>query len=296
MDEHTRRVIDEIIEQGRRQARERKAQRLQDRAGPDYGGLFEPAHSSNDSELLPDWTELKVGEIADWIGQQNQRTPPVIFKLEFDAPRVLLDSYMPPAFRADGMRLQHRTDSGTVELRLPKPRGYAARAESASVEAALSLAGRIDEGRRFASAPFEATEVIRADVRSFLPEQELPIVGPGGRVTLYDMGDHIQADVIVRNRASAVKSRWREPPEVSEALRAKLAEQGPSRDIAKIYATLGYFELSKYEAQRWLRPVFLLFVERILVEDARVQWQSTLAEPATTSAEVPLDEGLGSWI
>jgi hypothetical protein len=93
-----------------------------------------------------------------------------------------------------------------------------------------------------------------------------------------------------------VKSRWREPPEVSEALRAKLAEQGPSRDIAKIYATLGYFELSKYEAQRWLRPVFLLFVERILVEDARVQWQSTLAEPATTSAEVPLDEGLGSWI
>lgn len=298
MDEHTLRVINEIIEQGRRQDQQREALRLaQERGsqmGPDYSAVFEHASSSSDKELLSEWTELNVGEIANWTGERFQRTPPVIFKLASDAPRGLLESSMLTSYQAAGMRVQHREDSGTLEVRLPKPL-FMERAESLSIEAALSIAGGIDEGRSFASAPLGATQVVRADVRSFLPEQGLPIIGPGGRVTIYDMGDHIQADVVVRNRTKAVQSQWREASEVNDAVRTKIAEQGPFRDVAKIYGTFGYFESSKYEAQQWLRPAFLFFIERILVEDARVQWQSTLAEPATTSDEVPLDQGLGNW-
>jgi hypothetical protein len=59
----------------------------------------------------------------------------------------------------------------------------------------------------------------------------------------------------------------------------------------------GYFEASKREAQRLLRPVLMLLIEHGQSEESEfdVGWRRLVVEPATELEDAPPGAGLGLW-
>jgi hypothetical protein len=124
---------------------------------------------------------------------------------------------------------------------------------------------------------------------------DVPVIGPGGRVTVARSREGLDVDVVVRRRGRPIASSWRAPTEIA----ATIAGLVP-RERLSVQAAFGYLELSKYEVQRLLRPVFLFLCtggggadeERA---SAAPRWAFVVAEPATTAPDVSLDDGLGHW-
>jgi hypothetical protein len=68
----------------------------------------------------------------------------------------------------------------------------------------------------------------------------------------------------------------------------------PQQAKVRIAAAFGYFELSKYEPQLWLRPAFV-FLLQVSSENPDLAWQDTIVEAATTNSGISSVEDLGSW-
>ena len=111
-------------------------------------------------------------------------------------------------------------------------------------------------------------------------------------MTIYIGGDWMEADIVVRKRSVRITGQWRSTEQI---LRRLPSEVAAGQENIEISANFGYLELSKYEVQAWLRPAFMFVVRNVSTAEDRVPWAYSLAEPATQTTQVSLDEGLGSW-
>ena len=96
---------------------------------------------------------------------------------------------------------------------------------------------------------------------------------------------------MIRGRGLDFSSDWKD---ITDILRRVVELSSATKKIS-ISAKYGYFELSKYELQMVMRPVFV-FVLDGYVEAVRLpSWRQTVVESATYSADISDDEGLGAW-
>ena len=250
-----------------------------------------------------DLPELDWQSMPAWIATIAARHPPAIIKVS-PAPDGKIKDFLAPS----NIGFDRHPDSGLLEIHLPKdqePRELHSRFTDI-----FSLASALDPKRDIVSSPQDVTQTIRAEATTLIGGW--PVVGPGGRLTFYETAKKLHVDVVVRNRIDEIASSWRTAEAIEQDLRTKMAAQGEIDETAKLYGEFGYFELSKFETQNWLRPAFVFVVRRTAEvegaplpaehEDApagprrvTVNWHDTIAVAATTSDEVPLDEGLGSW-
>ena len=243
------------------------------------------------------WHDLTWATLPYWISQMT------VF---FDSPMILQvgapeAGVVNQVSNPTNIYFRHHSASGTLDVRLDQSETHALRQ---SLQTILSLAAAIDPQRRMLSSSQGITDTIGADIATTI--DGWPMVGPGGRITFYDCRDHIDVDLVVRKRIKPILSSWRSPEEIAEDLRIKASRQATLGESSTIYGTLGYFELSKFEAQSWLRPAFLFYVTRSADVEATplegtatrnisVTRSSTVAVAATSSAAIPLEAGLGSW-
>jgi len=148
--------------------------------------------------------------------------------------------------------------------------------------------------RSFYSVETVASQVILAEMQSRLElgDNEVRVIGPGGRITVYRRNRTMEADLVVRKRVGEISSSWRRPEQIVARVLAEIAGQPEGIEVS---CQFGYLEVSKYEAQEWLRPVFLLTFQNAGALEGQVPWQYAVVEPASASLVLPLEEGLGSW-
>lgn len=249
-----------------------------------------------ESQPRDPWRDLTWESLPDWISQMTVSPPPMI--LQVAAPGTgVVNQFLNPT----NIYFRHHSASGTLDVRLRQSENET---WHQSVQTILSLAAAIDPQRRMLSSPQVVTGTIAADITTTI--DGWPMIGPGGRITFYDCRDHIDIDLVVRKRIMSIPSSWRSTEEITEDLRNKASREAALGESFTIYGTLGYFELSKFEAQNWLRPVFLFYVTRsgdveatplegTATRNISVTRSSTVAVAATSNAAVPLEAGLGSW-
>ena len=136
------------------------------------------------------------------------------------------------------------------------------------------------------------TEVPRGGRRS---DGSLPVLGPGGRIVVFGGDRGGSAEVTVRRRLDAKEGFWRDPDEITTRLR--LLYHNNTGPAPLLRGAFGYFELSKYEHQKLMRPVFLFALEQPQDEERGLPgWSTTAVEPATVSSDFTLEEGIDNWI
>ncbi|HYZ75440.1 MAG TPA: hypothetical protein VE641_20335, partial [Chthoniobacterales bacterium] len=125
------------------------------------------------------------------------------------------------------------------------------------------IASQEDRGRSFRRSTAYESDRIVAVYESVLENDNIPVIGPGGRYFVYrnsapedDYGFEI--DLVVRKRLAPLASQWRQTAELFAAVNRQIAERVADEDDLVISAAFGYFELSKYELQTLLRPAFLI--------------------------------------
>ena len=124
----------------------------------------------------------------------------------------------------------------------------------------------------------------------------IEVIGPGGRATAFRGARGMTgADVTIRRRSKAERGTWRRLGEIMRPLEQALGEDFFGMEPT-VRAAFGYFELSKYEAQSLMRPVFLFAIEQ--EQDPEGQWpgfQRIVVSAATTAGDLDNSEGLGMW-
>jgi len=137
--------------------------------------------------------------------------------------------------------------------------------------------------------------IIETKVPESLDSNEyLPVLGAGGRIIFFQTDRGVGAELTIRRRLEPEEARWRDPAEIISRFRW---EYQISRPMPRLRAGFGYFELSKYEFQRLMRPVFIFSLEQSQDEERHLPgWRTTIVEPATTSSEFTLQEGMGNWL
>lgn len=251
------------------------------------------------------WTHLSRHEVGGWVDTVLMRSPPPIWQLAESTSQPKFEYLGASSFRLP----QPRKDSGVWELYMHESEHFVRGALSESVPRAIEDAARqIDERRTYVQRELPDSHVIVAEYSSFLGSgalsvagprgeyEDVPVVGPGGRLTVYRTSRNgergwLQADLVVRPTARPISSSWRP---ASEILRQWEIRYSETPEPLKVSAAFGYFELSKYERQTWLRPALVFDVGQPGSERS-VAWQESLVLPATTSSEISLSEGLGSW-
>jgi hypothetical protein len=173
------------------------------------------------------------------------------------------------------------------------------RKDSSTFGGFLNIAKEQDV-REFQEQIIEPTgsQVILREYQSILKEQDLPVLGPGGRISVFFTASAwLEADIGVRKRLRSVPSQWRQQSEIVQEILRQLSERTLEQNSVRISARLGYFELSKYEPQRWLRPAFVFLLEIVSAVEPGVAWRDTIIAPAatTTETEIALEDGFGSW-
>jgi hypothetical protein len=219
------------------------------------------------------------------------RQPPPIFRLEEPQKRQVLTDIHLGDFNFPYTASQ-RSDSGILEFQFPE----ADRLHDLRPDLAINIARYAERefDRLFYSVETAASQVIVAEMQSrlSLPENEEQVIGPGGRITVYRGNGTMEADLVTRRRVGELSSSWRRPEQIVARILAEVAGQPEGIEVM---CQFGYLEVSKYEAQEWLRPVFLLSFQNKGELEGQVPFQYSVVEPGTTTSELPLEEGLGSW-
>lgn len=263
-----------------------------------YGPRPEPdrdaQHVFAAPKFLPsgEMQKLEIAYLRDWIGHQARRKDLPIYKLAPEVPalalpsgaRALQPSYFPQRLSASGL---WRVVVG------PSP-GLGFEAASASGFQAIRDAGlAVDQRQENPRVSIESSVIVRS-VRSRLKEHDLPVLGPGGHVTAYQHEGELEIDVVVRKRAGAMPATVRPAEEVADFVERRIAGLSPGGPLPRLWAGFGYFELSKYDRQQYLRPAYVVAVT-FPDEDGSTLFSSVLVEPASVSSQIPAAEGLGNW-
>jgi hypothetical protein len=230
---------------------------------------------------------MKVGDIPNWLrSTMAEREPPPIFEVE--PPKLDAES---DRKRFGGLNVQfnRRLDSGLLEIRF---NGIDSRRMVDLAQTTIAIARDEDRERGF-------SELRRVHEGSqFLVSRTsiemLPVLGPGGQVLIQDSEAAFVADITIRKRYAQgmTSEKWIDTELAYRSLAAEFREYPQN---VGIQAWLGYYELSKYDHQSFIRPVFM-FVVRSHDEDPEksyIAWETVRLWPATSNKKVTEREGLG---
>jgi hypothetical protein len=240
---------------------------------------------------------IPAKELGLFVAQQMRLNAPVFWRLVPPLEGVVHFEQVGEAAR--------RADSNTLEVSFPT-----------EVSNAIEVGRRISQEdivRRYAEPEdprnFRVTEGAMPSGVSFELESDVPtddgangtllrVIGPGGRATAFSGVSGLTGlDVTIRRRGRAERGVWRRRNEIMRPLEQVLADEfGAIEDRPTTRAAFGYFELSKYERQILMRPVFLFVIEQD--QDPEGRWpgfQRIVVSPATTAGDFNDSEGLGMW-
>lgn len=234
------------------------------------------------------WAALKGNELESWIGDQLDRRPMPVFELTLPEriPR-LLSSPSPQSMQL----MERRTESGIMELKLRMPEGMSFTTPTVPFLEALLRIARNEDDRTYLHSEFPEAATVVSEIHSRLSSEDLPVIGPGGRVTVYREPGGAQVDFVVRQRAKPIPAVWRQRSDIAEPVRRRIADY----DDVTIHSNFGYYELSKYARQTHLRPAFLFLMDvSVSIEPAsNVTWREQIVVAASTAEGLPATEGLG---
>jgi len=213
------------------------------------------------------WEDLLLAEVGEWSARWMDSAPPpsVLFAPEDDQWRAASD-----LLRNRGLPGE-ATSSGTVQLRGSDP--LTLWSMGLDYLRSTELERQLDEPE------------LRTDEQppKFVARQGLtriaglPSIGPGGRITVYDLPSGPFVDVSVRPLAELRGARgWRDPAGVQAAANGMV---GAARGF-RLRAAFGYSEPSAYEEAGLVRPAFVLVLDG--PEAAGIpHWRVSIAVPAT---------------
>jgi len=234
------------------------------------------------------WSSISKDGLDTWIATQMNRSPLPIFQVSTEAGP--LPKRLPLA--STEVEIERRADSGIIEMRLSALREANVSPDTYQfLQYVLRLAARTDPMRSFEPGRVSQSEAIYVEMRSRVTQFGMPVLGPGGKVTIYREPESLQADIVIRSLLERTPSQWRESSEISRRVRNKTAEH----EHALIQGSLGYFELSKYDQQTWLRPAFVFILDIEFSANRNITWRETIVESATTTTKISDAEGLGAW-
>jgi hypothetical protein len=239
-----------------------------------------------------------------WSGGQDNLTSWALDTLRGQA----LPSYQltdqreqrPPILKMD-LSAMRRSDSGVLDFSIPSRiaatlNDVAGKRESRVVDIIRAVA--LGEDSRKLERVTEpsgsvAAELVSSIESTVVGRNNTSVVGPGGRAIVYRlMNGSLASEVVVRRREGEVASQWKD---IRDILR-RLNEISSHAEALTISATYGYFELSKYELQLLMRPVFIFVIDGHSAVSGAPDWRQTIVEPVTYSARLSDEEGLGAWL
>jgi hypothetical protein len=238
---------------------------------------------------------IRLTELDDWVyDAATGRGDLPIYGLRAPNDLPPLDSIV-ANFRTLGFTAERRRDSGIIEARTQQENN-SRRMSPQVVEAVVSAAS--DEDSREYLHDFDADvppeTLAERQFLSFHTELDsgVPVIGPGGRVSMFRTSTSIWIDITVRQKSATYSSRLRELRNICQPYRDEFAGWEKQVEVEPLF---GYFELSKYETQLFLRPVFVFIFSVSASAEGAVSWQTVRVEPATLRDEIPPRAGLGHW-
>jgi hypothetical protein len=184
---------------------------------------------------------------------------------------------------------QQRPESGALEVRFESDSTI-----TGMTELSLRIALTLDE-RRFSAlealdeeesgAPRDVNRLVTKELWGSI--DEVRSVGPGGRITIYE--SQRRADIVVRHRVRRLGGIWRPPNLVEEAVNDLFGE-GFAPDVT-LRGALGYFEASKFDQQRYLRPAFVFLLDQRPAGEGP-RWRVATVTAATTADNLSVTAGL----
>jgi hypothetical protein len=246
---------------------------------------------------VPVWRNLDNKKlISQWIAACLGRPPLPIFRVQRQEHASPAE-FLRVSEEIPNMFMRRQPVSGIPELRFQLDRDVLDSKVSPQqnfISIAYGIAEREDQ-RIFNDSEVRST-VIRMNLESSLPGVGIPVIGPGGRIIVAAEAGTLTADIVTRKRAEGVASMWRKHDDLESNLLRRIAERSGGHRITELVGTFGYFELSKYERQEWLRPTFLVSVRMCTdseVPGDSIEWADAIVEPASTSPGVEVWDGLG---
>jgi hypothetical protein len=221
------------------------------------------------------WEDLAVHWVGDWAADQRRLT---------DLPPSL--SFGPPTVQVATAReiLSRRGWGGDVSSPAGTVRMPATAPDDARWADALDYVHSTDLHREVDEQPdLRADEQPSAFVRrqALTAIEGLPSLGPGGRMTLFDLPSGSFVEISVRPRAELVGATgWRDPGDVQAAVTAMV---GDVREY-RLRGALGYSEPSSYEVARLTRPSYVFVLDGPDVPGAP-HWRVSIAVPATVDGD-----------
>lgn len=239
--------------------------------------------------------ELNPERIVDWL-RNSQRTeaPPAYSVTESQSGsrelvawagehfgRVAIDRVVPSS-RTVAFRLYPRFDDDA--------QGFFRGGTESLLRMCQAFDTRDYTAEEFASrdnmVPMAALEVTSAI-------DGLPVIGPGGRLTIYRERGRLSGEVTIRRHGEALRAdrTWRDLRDVVGALQRLLDAEPTAID-----ADLGYFELSGRAEQTVLRPayMFMVFRDQPVGEDG-AGWAEVVVTRATDVESLGPDVGLQAY-
>ena len=234
-----------------------------------------------------------IDQIKDWFRDLTRDSSPPSFRTvppsELPHPERIMSLMDVPL--EGGPELNRRPDSGTLEVFFGSPErstfGFDVMREDVGDLSALGALTLFEDHDRSARSVHPTSMVVVAQLLTQLDDVATQVIGPGGRSTMYRAPGGAVADIVVRQRMSAETGRWRDPSVLLQTIAVDESEM--------FRVTFGHFELSKFELQEFMRPAILIVAEpRDDTEGG--SWRHAWVEPATTSDDRSLQDGLGSWV
>ena len=234
-------------------------------------------------------------DVTKWVlsKQSTMAAPPPAWELE---PPSETHGRLKTLFETLGQLAEFRRESGAIELHFDRVVNRPTREQM--WELSLVVATNLDDDRSFyrwddlegeeRGAP---NDIPRAVVDELWAGAVVGVtqLGPGGRVTLYERQQ--RSDIVIRRRVRQIAGAWRAPTALLETVNDMVGQE-PATD-GRLRAALGYFEASKLESQRYLRPVFVFVWERTTAEEGP-RWRVATVVAATTLGDLPITAGLES--
>src|ERR1700723_1111289 len=238
------------------------------------------------------WNALSRQMLQDWLtGQMHNRSPHIYELVEPPATNEALGLFSASPFN-------RRRDSGIAEFVLSKrSEFYSVNATDNLVKEAIAFGRKEDPGREFegVQAPDSQTafQEYRSTIRPYPgATSSTSVVGPGGRMTIYNDDRSTLVSIVARTRGASHPSNWRKATDILDRIEDEI---GPQPSTVSVHVTFGFFETSKYERQYWMRPAFVFVLQSKDKSEGRAPWQYTVIESATTSSMISITEGLGTW-
>jgi hypothetical protein len=227
-------------------------------------------------------------DLEPWIlSRQGAEAPPI---WELAPPYDVYDRVLGTDVGELKEILHFRSDSGAIEVSFERLAQFSN--EQMSV-LALRVADACDTREFYRWEDLDEEEAgAPKDVRRIVSDElwgaidGVRPIGPGGRITVY--GPQRKADIVVRHRVRRLGGVWKPPAGIVDTVDTLLDDETP-KDV-RLRAAFGYFEASKYEQQRYLRPAFVFLLDRFAAREGP-RWRVATVTAATTG-DVPPTAGL----